>query len=257
MRSRSFDLLWLFALLFLAVWILVAAAHAQETPTSVLPPKRLTVSALPYCGPLTTDLTRKVTDSKTTDTGAVLTGGGFSSVWAQCNGTVWVVSGLHMQGLEAPPAPQRHPREGGAKPLKLKVKTTLDPRLPSPKLTPGALSNRTKANICSTSTKEYRATSLSLKKQICGEYQIASCPAEGKMEIDHLVPLELGGADTKENLWVQMAPDYHRKDLLENELHRRVCAGTANLIDAQNCIRGNWLTCFAKTFGSPAPGGKK
>lgn len=115
--------------------------------------------------------------------------------------------------------------------------------LPNPKLTPGVVRTTNTKQVCSTLTTAYRHTSASLKKQVCTEYEVKNCPDAGKMEIDHLIPLELGGADVKENLWVQMAPEFHQKDLLENFLHREVCAGKIKIQDAQNCIRKNWAAC--------------
>lgn len=56
-------------------------------------------------------------------------------------------------------------------------------------------------------------------------------------EVDHIIPLELGGADTEKNLRPQAGnrnlngydASYHVKDQLENELHTRVCAGRLDL----------------------------
>jgi hypothetical protein len=61
-------------------------------------------------------------------------------------------------------------------------------------------------------------------------------------EWDHLVPRELGGADTAANIWpmVNHAQD-QRKDRLENELHRQVCAGRLDLAEAQQRSREFWI----------------
>jgi hypothetical protein len=80
-------------------------------------------------------------------------------------------------------------------------------------------------------------------------------------EVDHLIPLELGGSNDIKNLWPQ--PDGQEtegkkpgtfekvvgdaeKDQLENELHRLVCTGRMSLADAQKCIASNWLTCWER-----------
>jgi hypothetical protein len=47
-------------------------------------------------------------------------------------------------------------------------------------------------------------------------------------EVDHLIPLELGGSNYMKNLWPEPdapRPDWAEKDQLENELHAEVCAG--------------------------------
>ncbi len=49
------------------------------------------------------------------------------------------------------------------------------------------------------------------------------------IEIDHIVPLELGGANEIANLFPEPGSrnaNYHVKDELENRLHDLVCAGT-------------------------------
>ena len=53
------------------------------------------------------------------------------------------------------------------------------------------------------------------------------------MELDHLVPLALGGANTAANLWPEPAPDYERKDRLEVEMQRRACAAYRTLAPAE------------------------
>ena len=67
-------------------------------------------------------------------------------------------------------------------------------------------------------------------------------------ELDHLISLELGGADTLENIWPQCGPDgvvlteryFKQKDLVENYLARRVRDGSIKLKDAQQGIAQDW-----------------
>jgi hypothetical protein len=68
-------------------------------------------------------------------------------------------------------------------------------------------------------------------------------------EIDHLVPLELGGADTIANLWPECSEGYagwngagfREKDQFENYLHREVCARRMSLAEAQIEISTDWF----------------
>jgi len=75
------------------------------------------------------------------------------------------------------------------------------------------------------------------------------------MELDHLLPLELGGADEIHNLWPELAhypdgsPGFHVKDQLENELKRKVCEGEMELTKAQACIMADWIDCYTRVFG--------
>jgi hypothetical protein len=66
----------------------------------------------------------------------------------------------------------------------------------------------------------------------------------GAYEVDHLIPLELGGDNTIANLWPEAAdpvPGFHEKDKVENYLHRQVCSGAMGLTDAQRQIASDWL----------------
>jgi hypothetical protein len=137
-----------------------------------------------------------------------------------------------------------------------------DPPLrPDPHLTPGATDPAvTQANIqtmiCRAGgyTKSVRHTSEALKNEIYAEYRITVHPT-GAYEIDHLIPLEDGGADVKENLWPQSYTsepwNAHVKDKLENFLHRQVCAGKVTLADAQAALRDDWIASYQRYLGAP------
>jgi hypothetical protein len=67
-------------------------------------------------------------------------------------------------------------------------------------------------------------------------------------ELDHLVPLELGGADGLGNIWPQCGPDavslnqryFKQKDHVENYLAEEVKAGRMPLVEAQRGIATDW-----------------
>lgn len=95
-------------------------------------------------------------------------------------------------------------------------------------------------------------TSEADKHEVYAWYGIPS-PAENHgrkevCELDHLVPLELGGSDGLANIWPQCGPDgvalqkrYFRiKDRVENYLAREVKAGRMPLEGAQKGIAEDW-----------------
>ncbi len=74
-------------------------------------------------------------------------------------------------------------------------------------------------------------------------------------ELDHLIPLELGGATTTANLWPEPlagSRGAHRKDDLENALRSQVCSGAVSLAVAQLAIATNWEDAY-QTFVGPLP----
>ena len=60
-------------------------------------------------------------------------------------------------------------------------------------------------------------------------------------ELDHLIPLGLGGHPTSpKNLWLQTWPEAAMKDRDELRLHRDVCAGRMTLEQAQHKMLATW-----------------
>lgn len=66
-------------------------------------------------------------------------------------------------------------------------------------------------------------------------------------EVDHLIPLELGGSNRISNLWPERLDgewNAHEKDELEGRLHRLVCAGKVDLETAQRAIATDWIAAY-------------
>ena len=100
-------------------------------------------------------------------------------------------------------------------------------------MTPGAVDPHvTLADICTGHTKERRHLSPAIRAKVLQDYNVSDAASVG-MEMDHLIPLALGGANTAANLWPQPVPDYETKDRLEIELQRRVCSAYRTLVPAE------------------------
>ena len=117
--------------------------------------------------------------------------------------------------------------------------------LPDPVITPGAtVPSISAVRLC---RPGYAAAARHLdgarKSMVYREYDARPRPGVC-CEVDHLVSLELGGSNAIANLWPQPytpRPGAHQKDLLEDYLHREVCAGTLPLVIAQQELRQNWV----------------
>lgn len=124
-----------------------------------------------------------------------------------------------------------------------------------PQHTPGAIASTDKADICGFSeglsySKRHRHTPPELKREI---RQRDGCVPPS--EVDHMVPLALGGADTRENLWCQPGTgtwNYHKKDRLEVTLWEDVChRHNVSLEDAQAAFTGpDWRIPYCHLFGA-------
>jgi len=121
--------------------------------------------------------------------------------------------------------------------------------LPDPACTPGSVfADATPEIICITGyTKTVRSVSTKLREALYSAYGIPYPQATGSYELDHLIPLELGGDNSAANLFPEAAdprPGFKEKDLVENYLHNEVCAGVLPLAAAQKQIAVNWLAVY-------------
>lgn len=122
---------------------------------------------------------------------------------------------------------------------------------PNPALTPGAKNlHLTKAVICSSvfRTADYRTVTDKTKKNVFERYGIP-WEKRNNYEVDHLIPLEIGGSNLITNLWPQPylpRPGAHEKDVIENRLHKEMCAGALTLEEAQTEIIQNWKEIYLR-----------
>ncbi len=124
------------------------------------------------------------------------------------------------------------------------------PIVPDPTRTPGATLDVTAADICVPGySHKVRNVPVAVKREVYASYGVKR-RAPGEYEVDHLVSLGLGGSNSVRNLWPQsfrtLPWNAGVKDALENELHRRVCAGTLDLATAQRVIASNWVIGYRK-----------
>jgi hypothetical protein len=153
-----------------------------------------------------------------------------------------------------------------------------DPILPDQELTPGSMDPAVGDDtICAhdwakagspgeaphhggalTYTKAARETPEDVKKQAFTEYKINDPKDNGQSyEIDHRIPLSLGGRDAIENLWPETrnhAVQWNawKKDRLEDKVHNLVCPKSGDtkarlpLSKAQEIFLGDWTAKYAE-----------
>ncbi len=129
--------------------------------------------------------------------------------------------------------------------------------LPDPDCTPGAINRTLTAKVLRdpefrTSCVRNNTTTATEKNSTYHLYAIPHPQNNtGVMqicELDHLVSLELGGADTLDNIWPQCGPSrvvlihryFKQKDIVENYLAKQVRDGVIDLADAQKGIATDW-----------------
>jgi hypothetical protein len=125
--------------------------------------------------------------------------------------------------------------------------------VPDPTLTPGAARTTNVGAICSTPTSELRHWNRARDDRILAEYGLPPGP-HPDWEIDHAVPLCLGGADSDANLWPEprrsLEPEWNveRKDELEAKLCQLVCSRELDVHEAQTLIAEDWTAAYRRFF---------
>lgn len=121
--------------------------------------------------------------------------------------------------------------------------------MPNAALTPGDVLSSNVNEICvSGYAKRVRNVSTATKNEVYAEYGIAS-HAPDQYEVDHLIPLGIGGSNDIKNLWPQPTdprPGRLEKDALEGELHKRICDNSVDMRAAQHDVATNWVAAYRK-----------
>jgi hypothetical protein len=134
--------------------------------------------------------------------------------------------------------------------------------VPDPTLTPGAVRTADAADVCSHGTSQLRHTTRERSDAIMAEYGLPG-GRHPDYEIDHLIPLGIGGADSDANLWPEpratVEPEWNaeRKDQLEAKLRALVCAGRLDIVVAQRAVADDWTEAWLRyVHFFPLPGEK-
>jgi hypothetical protein len=128
---------------------------------------------------------------------------------------------------------------------------------PSPSLTPGAVLSTEASKICvSGYSSTVRNVSAATKKQVYAEYGVSYPQATGAYEVDHFIPLEIGGSNDIKNLWLEPAspsPGFHQKDQFEDFEHDQVCSGKISVQEAQSRMVSDWYFYYEEEVEGVTP----
>ena len=128
---------------------------------------------------------------------------------------------------------------------------------PDPSLTPGAVLTTDASTICAPGyASGVRGVSTATKEQVYAEYGVSYPQASGAYEVDHFIPLEIGGSNDLTNLWPEPAtptPGFHQKDQFENFEHGQVCNGTISVAEAQSRMVSDWYLYWQEEVEGTTP----
>jgi hypothetical protein len=122
-------------------------------------------------------------------------------------------------------------------------------KYPDATKTPGTVyENITEKDVCDSGySKRVRNVPVLQKKSIYKSYGIKYPQPAGAFEVDHFIPLSIGGSNDDKNLWPQPAapvPGFHEKDKVEFYLYNEICAGRIPIKTAQESIRSDWYKVY-------------
>jgi hypothetical protein len=144
--------------------------------------------------------------------------------------------------------------------------------VPDPKCTPGAINPTVTLQVLT--DPEFRTACIrncvTTEQEKAATYELYGQPHPANnqgstqtCELDHLIPLQLGGADTLDNIWPQCGPSdvtlaeryFKQKDIVENWLAEQVKTKQKDLGEVQRAIATDWTQFLrpAKSFCSMSP----
>ena len=134
------------------------------------------------------------------------------------------------------------------------------PIMPNRQLTPGDVLDVSLADLQVRGySKTVRNVPIAVKRQVYASYGITHW-VTGEYEVDHLIPLSIGGSNSTRNLWPESyltEPwNARTKDRLEYRLLVLVRAGKLDLHTAQQAIATDWIAAY-KQYVGPDPVAEK
>jgi hypothetical protein len=121
--------------------------------------------------------------------------------------------------------------------------------LPRRSLTPGAIATRNTAAVCAMPDHVGNSViPVATQAAVYQEYGLTNPQVQSKYQIDYLVPIYLGGADTTANMWPAAfkGTGFFEKVQLDHVLRDLVCHRSLQLVTAQKDLERNWYTAWLR-----------
>jgi hypothetical protein len=128
---------------------------------------------------------------------------------------------------------------------------------PDPVVTPGEAQNISLAEVKKRGSRGAQLSNIqpSVKRAVFLAYGLNL--DEKNYELDHVIPILLGGSNSAKNLWPHSRKGsfwtIDKKSRLEKRLCRLVCAGRLSLVSARQLMASDWPNAYRKYVDKTAP----
>ena len=126
--------------------------------------------------------------------------------------------------------------------------------IPDPTLTPGSIRTTDTQEICTHGTASLRHMTRERSDHLLALYGLPPGP-HSDVELDHLIPLGIGGSDDDKNIWAEPRQSIEaewpaeKKDQLEWKLRALVCQHKLDVTVAQHAFTDDWTAAWQLYVG--------
>lgn len=119
---------------------------------------------------------------------------------------------------------------------------------PNKALTPGSVVDATREDVCAPGYSKRMRAKVSKQTKALVYYRYGLKYDSKHFQIDHLIPISIGGSNDPDNLWPQPIINnygFREKQKVAAYLHNQVCADKMDIRDAQEMIRVDWHAVYS------------
>jgi hypothetical protein len=119
---------------------------------------------------------------------------------------------------------------------------------PNPRLTPGSVVDTDTQRVCGLPSHASHRIPWQTALEVYIAYGDGSAGAQHKLNLNYLVPLDLGGGTGTDNIWpaALRGTGFYQKDQTDHVLRDLVCRRTVSLAEAQHDEETDWYGAWLR-----------
>jgi hypothetical protein len=119
---------------------------------------------------------------------------------------------------------------------------------PNPRLTPGSVVDTDTQRVCGMPSHASHRITWQTAQDVFIAYGDGSARAQHKLNLNYLVPIDLGGGTGADNIWpvALRGTGFYQKDQTDHVLRDLVCRRTITLAEAQHDEETDWYAAWLR-----------